>query len=271
LEKVQYPRVLVADDNKCVHDKIRVFLADWNIEIMEALNGKEAIDLVESSDPDIVLMAVRMEGMDGLKATRAIRSGKYRKAKNLPIIAMAVQGEFDYHKRSLEAGMNECLNKPIKASQLLDMFTRWIPLKLKPGFTRPDSEMSENQFDSQKSRQIPDELPGVSFKTTLNNLGGDLKLYLELLNQYVEEKSDIVPRLRQALDEEHLREALTVVHGLKGVAGNLGLDKIEEISWLIEDALVNSKTSQFNFLLDKLDTEQAVVLESLKPLLHNKK
>ena len=268
---MQYARVLVADDNKCVHEKIRVFLAGWNIEIMEALDGREAIDLVESSDPDIVLMAVRMEGMDGLKATRAIRSGNNRKAKKLPIIAMAEKGEFDYHKRILKAGMNECLNKPIKASQLLDMCTKWIPLNWKPGLNRSDLEMTEYQFDSQQSRQIPDELPGVSFKSTLKNLGGDLKLYLELLNQYVEEKSDIVPRLRQAFDEENLREALTVVHGLKGVAGNLGLDKIEEISWLIEDALVHRKKSQFNILLDKLDTEQAVVLGSLEPLLHKKK
>ena len=86
-----------------------------------AENGRIAVEMLEKSDPgyyDAILMDVRMPEMDGLEATRAIRALQRPDAKDIPIIAMTANAFDEDVQRSLQAGMNAHLSKPVEAEHL---------------------------------------------------------------------------------------------------------------------------------------------------------
>lgn len=86
-----------------------------------AVNGKEAVDKFEQSEPeeyDIILMDVQMPVMDGYEATKAIRGGSHPRAKKIPIIAMTANAFADDVKEALNAGMDAHVSKPVILEKL---------------------------------------------------------------------------------------------------------------------------------------------------------
>lgn len=100
-----------------------------NMHVTCAHNGEEAIKLFEASEIgefDIVLMDVLMPIMDGLQATKLIRSIKRTDSASIPIIAMSANSFDEDIKESLNAGMNEHLSKPINPQVLFETLQKYI-------------------------------------------------------------------------------------------------------------------------------------------------
>lgn len=121
-------RVLVVEDSDINIEIAKNILLHKNFEVEVALNGEEALSAFESHEAgyyDVILMDIRMPVMDGLEATKAIRSMEGRPdGSNIPIVAMTANAFEEDVKKSLEAGMNGHLSKPIdikKMYALLDM------------------------------------------------------------------------------------------------------------------------------------------------------
>ncbi|HEY6248759.1 MAG TPA: two-component regulator propeller domain-containing protein [Candidatus Angelobacter sp.] len=111
-------RILLAEDN-AVNQKLAVRLLEKaGHKVSVAGNGKEALQQLENSSFDLVLMDVQMPEMDGLTATRAIRQQEGQTGCHLPIIAMTAHAMKGDRERCLEAGMDEYLSKPISAREL---------------------------------------------------------------------------------------------------------------------------------------------------------
>ena len=86
-----------------------------------AENGRAVVDMFEKSEPgyyDVILMDVRMPEMDGLEATKAIRAMNRADAKDVPIVAMTAHAFDEDIQRSLQAGMNAHLSKPVEPDRL---------------------------------------------------------------------------------------------------------------------------------------------------------
>lgn len=113
-------RVLVAEDNRVNRLLIQKFLKNTSLELEFAHDGAEAVDKAKLFTPDIILMDVSMPVMDGLEATRVIRSWGLPQ----PAIVALTANAFDSDREAcLSAGMNEFVTKPITRSQLLDVLT----------------------------------------------------------------------------------------------------------------------------------------------------
>jgi CheY-like chemotaxis protein len=84
------------------------------------------VDLVKEQSFDLVLMDVQMPIMDGLTATKIIRDLGY---KDLPIVAMTAHALSNDRLLSLEAGMNDHVNKPINVGELFQTLVKWIGSK----------------------------------------------------------------------------------------------------------------------------------------------
>lgn len=110
----QLPRVLVADDNAINRKLIAKMLTKMGFESEMAENGLEALNAVQESRFDVVLMDLQMPQMDGLEATRQIRTRGFL----LPIIAITADAMPDDQTRCAAAGMNDYLSKPVRASAL---------------------------------------------------------------------------------------------------------------------------------------------------------
>lgn len=108
------PRILVADDNAVNRKLVAKMLAKMGYESAMASNGLEALNAVETSQFDVILMDLQMPEMDGLEATRQIR----QRGLEIPIIAITADAMPDDQIRCAAAGMNDYLSKPVRAAAL---------------------------------------------------------------------------------------------------------------------------------------------------------
>jgi len=119
-------KILVAEDNKINQRVILKTLEKWGATVAIAENGRVAIEMLTVKPFDIVLMDIQMPEMDGLEATKYIRSTLLPPASNLPIIAITASAlRLDYEK-CVALGMNEYMPKPFKPDELYDKILRLI-------------------------------------------------------------------------------------------------------------------------------------------------
>ena len=111
-------KVLVCDDEKDIVSAISIYLTSDGYEVIPARNGLEALDIVKHNDVHLVLMDIMMPVMDGLTATKTIRSLKHPDAETIPIIAMTANAFREDKEKCLAAGMNAHLAKPIKIENI---------------------------------------------------------------------------------------------------------------------------------------------------------
>ena len=118
--------VLIVDDNDFNRELVKDILEDEDITVYEGEDGSSAIELLESEqadDIDVVLMDMRMPGMDGIETTKIIRT-KNGKCMEVPIIAMTADG-FETDIGMLQkAGMNGLISKPVDVNTLVEHITK---------------------------------------------------------------------------------------------------------------------------------------------------
>ena len=113
--------VLLAEDNELNMEIAEFLLTDRGAKVTKAWNGEEAVDIFAASETgffDIIFMDIMMPVKDGLTATREIRSLDREDAKTVPITAMSANAFSDDIQRSLDAGMNAHISKPIDEAKL---------------------------------------------------------------------------------------------------------------------------------------------------------
>jgi PAS domain S-box-containing protein len=119
--------VLLVEDNPANLEVGRAFLQQVGCLVEVAHSGQEALDKLAQTKCDLCLMDLHMSGMDGLTATREIRSGKSGSENaNLPIIALTARAMPEDRQACTEAGMNDYLSKPIQWKQFQEVIQRWI-------------------------------------------------------------------------------------------------------------------------------------------------
>ena len=116
--------VLLAEDNELNREIAQTILEMNGLRVECAANGQEALDLFCCEPPgrfDAILMDIRMPVMDGLEATRRLRTSGRPDARTIPIIALSANAFDEDSKKSIASGMNGHLSKPIEVDKLLDV------------------------------------------------------------------------------------------------------------------------------------------------------
>lgn len=108
------PRVLIADDEPEIRRALRVALGDLGYAASAVASGEEAVEAVEHSRPDVLLMDLAMPGIGGLEAIRRIRE-----RWPLPIIVLSVMGQERDKVAALDAGADDYLTKPFGMEELV--------------------------------------------------------------------------------------------------------------------------------------------------------
>ena len=111
-------RVLIVDDVAETRDNVRKLLQfEADIEVVAAARtGREAIQLTQETNPDVVLMDINMPDMDGIQATEII----VREVPSAQIVIVSVQSDTDYLRRAMLAGARDFLSKPPSADELIN-------------------------------------------------------------------------------------------------------------------------------------------------------
>ena len=117
-------KILIVDDEEMIRNVLREYVEFEGNEADEAADGMEAVKKCRENDYDLILMDVMMPVMDGIAATKAIRSSDHPLAKTIPIVAMTANAFEDDVRKMREAGMNEHLSKPIRITEVLKTIRR---------------------------------------------------------------------------------------------------------------------------------------------------
>ena len=118
------PTVLVVEDFEDNRFMMRRLLEMSGYHVVEAVNGKQAVEMARSEHPAIILMDLSLPMLDGLAATRRIR--EQNGLGRVPIVAVSAHDSADFHAEALAAGCNEYVTKPIDFDQLVQLLDRLL-------------------------------------------------------------------------------------------------------------------------------------------------
>jgi signal transduction histidine kinase/DNA-binding response OmpR family regulator/HPt (histidine-containing phosphotransfer) domain-containing protein/HAMP domain-containing protein len=240
-------QVLVAEDNSINQQIVAELLDAVGVRVTLANNGKEALELLLSAVPPIpwavVLMDVQMPVMDGYEATALIHAQPH--LSDLPIIALTAHALSSDYAKSLAAGMQAHLTKPLNPTELYGCLLGFV------ANAQPHVQPLETCSSSADGSAIVlgDEcasfatIRGLDVQAGLHYSGDSTRLYLSILRQFLlYENTDL--RIREAMLANDAKTAERLVHTLKGIAANIGADDITAISGAIETALRNGAELQ---------------------------
>jgi two-component system cell cycle response regulator DivK len=127
--------ILVVDDFDDTRLLLRTWLERKGFRVIEAENGNEAVLQAVSHAPDLIIMDVEMPELDGLSATRQIRSSLA--LKNVPVVAVSAYGAQQFRREALAAGCNEYVSTPFEPEDLEKVIRSFLPPQPVHGVGRP--------------------------------------------------------------------------------------------------------------------------------------
>ena len=254
-------QILLVEDNEINRDLASELLTDLGVEVEIAVNGREGVERVLAGSYDLVLMDIQMPVMDGLTATKLIRADE--RFHHLPIVAMTAHAMSGDRERSLYAGMNDHLTKPISPEMLTEMLIRWIPASSKQAAkTKPAIEAVEATPVTPApvlpikpliaAGEIPETLPPFDIQAALARANGKPKLLRKMMLGLRKQFAETDDELRRLIAEEKIEEANRLAHSLKGVAATLEAKELSVAAAQVEYALRDRKMDGLTELIDVL-------------------
>ena len=301
LAQIRGARILLAEDNEINQEVAREILEQAGFSVVIANDGKEALEKVQASAFDAILMDIQMPVMDGFESTARIREWEKNRlqvsgvsvqesdeSEDLtpgprhltPIVAMTAHAMAGDREKSLEGGMNDHVVKPIDPDQLFAALVKWIEPKEQvsgvgvqssgtDGLTTADDieTRREPEISEQGARMIlPDVLPGISIQKGLKTVMGNEKLYRKLLGKFLESNNNVVAEIKETLKADDMETAARLAHTVKGVAGNLGAEELFPVAADLEKAIKQGETGSLDALIDNFEIHLNVVMDGLQEL-----
>ena len=249
-------RVLLAEDNAVNRQIATELLAEANVEVDVAVNGREALEkvLAHPNHYDAVLMDVQMPEMDGLEATKQIR--QHYDAYQIPIIAMTAHAMESERQRCLTAGMIDHITKPIDPVRLIEVLDRW---RVKRGPMVVDKPVMPS-VNHDVTPELPANLPPFDIRTALARMGGRAHLVKMILIGFHENFADTSVIIDRSLESGDYAEIERQAHTLKGVSATLEASALTEAADRLESALHSRDLSDLVRLIAdvKSELEQAL-------------
>jgi two-component system, sensor histidine kinase and response regulator len=253
--------VLLVEDNDFNRDIAAEVLTELGISFTIAVNGREAVDLVAAQPFDLVLMDIQMPLMDGLTATKLIRADA--RFRSLPILAMTAHAMSGDRDRSLNAGMNDHITKPISFDELTMSLIQWMPV----GPVKPSPEIPRPALTLPAEDGIPGQLPPFDIPAALLRNNGKPKLIHKLLLTFHERYANAIAELRGNLDENKDEEAQRLVHSLKSLAAALEANQLADAAFAVEKALRAGHRDILSPLIDILEKELVPAIAAASTIL----
>jgi CheY-like chemotaxis protein len=262
--------ILVAEDIPANQKVVKTLLKKRGHQVTVAHNGREAIDLFERGQFDVVLMDVQMPILDGLQATQAIRRIEMASAKHTPIVAMTAHALRGDRESCLAAGMDGYLSKPLDAQLLLRTVEQlgmsqhpnqamMRSLLTKSGRWRfrqakmNSAESSASTNGSITANPSRDYLwnPDVA----LRRMGDDKELLCSMIDYFQEDSPGLLLQLRDLISVGDAAESGRIAHSLKGLCSNFEANAAIDIAADTENACRAGNFTDAEQLLSSLNEE----------------
>ncbi len=255
--------VLLAEDIDANALLAQLRLEEHGHTLKRVENGREAIEEWRHADYDLILMDVQMPVMDGLTATRKIRSEEEKSGERTPIIALTASIMKEDQDKCIEAGMDDVQGKPVLFRKLFQQMEQLVP---------------EGSGTPRKNRVIPlrqqqsfdfNCLDGLVDHEKALEVWRDAALFINALYSFSNEHRDDANAIRHEIIKTppDFEAAHRVAHGLKGVAGNLSVDAVSVLAEQIDTKLKQGQAVNDEALsaLDATLQKLTQAVETLQP------
>jgi PAS domain S-box-containing protein len=251
-------KVLVVDDIVTNLKVAAGLLAPYKVKVDVCESGAEAIDLIKKNAYDLVFMDHMMPVMDGLEATAKIR--ELPGGQEIPIIALTANAVSGVKEMFLASGMNDFISKPIDPSKLEGVLARWISKDKHESDYQSAQGQKKGPSGEGGSAEEEEEEPedifagfdvvGVDLDEGLDRLGGDERLYFEVMEAYVRFTGKVLDQIKEPPTREKLKDYAVLVHGIKGSSLNIGANLVGREAEFLEHA---AKAGELDKVIEKHD------------------
>nr|WP_315431100.1 ATP-binding protein [uncultured Albidiferax sp.] len=233
--------ILVAEDHPVNRKYMAALLTRLGHRVRFAEDGAQAVAEIRRSVPDLVFMDIHMPVMDGLQATQTLRAGS-GPAATVPIVALTADAFVESRERTLAAGMDEFLSKPVRSEQieklLIQRFgARGTPPALPPLTTTSGPATSPTYKPVTPRRRFRSGEMEQHFDMVMVGevcVGISLARFRSLLADYLQDESQSLKALLTALDAGQITQLEATAHAQKGAAASLGLHALAAAAMGIE-------------------------------------
>ena len=205
--------ILLAEDNR-INQRVALHtLEKQGHTVVVVGDGQAALTALAQAPFDLVLMDIQMPILDGLAATAAIRAQEQTQGTHLPIIAMTAHAMHGDRERCLAAGMDGYVTKPLKTADLAAAIAQLRPVS------------------SPETRVVT---PPVDISATLQSVGGDQHLLVDLFEVFQQDYPKQLAELRDAIGAGDAERMAQVAHSLKGAVGYFGSQTVHALAYRLE-------------------------------------
>jgi CheY-like chemotaxis protein/HPt (histidine-containing phosphotransfer) domain-containing protein len=265
IAKISGAHLLLVEDNEINQQVAKELLEKVGITVTIAENGEEAIAQVLAKEFDGVLMDVQMPVMDGITATREIR--KHPELAKLPIIAMTANVMVSDIEKYVAAGMTDHISKPIDPESLLSELAKWI-VPARPSSISSAPKAKEREALANNS-ELPN-IPGLNVSDSLRRMGGNIKIFYRMLEQFGLDQKNVAAEIRSALANGDRNKAERLAHTLKGLSGTIGSELLQSKSKELEDSIKNNRDAEIETHLVKVESTLAELLAGIDGAIQNR-
>ncbi|MGE4092618.1 MAG: response regulator [Candidatus Binatia bacterium] len=301
-EKVTHPQfhahILLSEDNVVNQEVALTMLEQLGCQVDIASNGREALNALQQSSYDVILMDCQMPELDGFEATRAIRTreaaDRTGSAQHIPIIALTANAMSGDRQRCLAAGMDDYLSKPFSQAQLIAVLSRWLP-KDPRATVSPHTSPQTNQDSAagakqpptppsdDTSRQASTKSSPAACNTTEQEEPTDSPINFAVLNQiralqrpdgpnivqkvvssYLSDAPQLLETAQRAIIENDPPSLQRAAHSLKSTSATLGAVTLANLCRQLEATGRAQTTENAEPLLSAIEQEYTQVIEVLK-------
>ncbi|MBY0279898.1 response regulator [Candidatus Binatia bacterium] len=253
-------RILVAEDNPVNQRLVRTQLGKLGLRPDVVANGREAVDAMQRSPYDVILMDCRMPEMNGLDATVAIRAAEAGQ-RRCQIIAMTANALDRDRRRCLEAGMDDYLAKPLHLEDLRDALERALE--------RRSPRLVEATPTLEEIMPLEADEDGPLKLEVLEALRGDLETpgeggeFSEIVDLFLGNAQRNCNAVREALASGDRQMLELAAHSLKGSSSTMGAVRLASLCASLEEAGHCGALDRAAMLVERLDTEFDLVQREL--------
>ncbi len=245
--------VLLAEDN-LVNQRLAVHILErLGHHVQVAKNGQEALELLEKSSFDLVLMDIQMPEMGGVEATQLIRAREAERGGHIPIVAMTAHAMAGDRERFLESGMDEYISKPISQERLREV-VRSLGRPAPPAAeNRSPSAPGDGGAAATGGRPLPFDREAL-----MARVESDTELLATLVAVFKADRPKLMGEIEEALINADAAALSDTAHTMKGALSVFGVEPARSIAEQLEAAGRQGRLESARDLYEEL--ERAVVL-----------
>jgi signal transduction histidine kinase/DNA-binding response OmpR family regulator len=241
IQTLEGSHIILSDDNSTNQEIILGLLEHSGINIEIANNGEEAVSIFRANPTkyELIFMDLQMPVMDGYTATEIIREIN----KDIPIVALTANAMKEDVKRTLQAGMNEHLNKPIEIEKLYEILLKYISKKRDVNIV---DEVVANEIT------LP-EFKSIDTESGLKYLAGNKKLYIKILKDFHNRYHDF------QISDFNSEDFDITIHTLKSLSANIGALSLHRVVRELDESKEKVDLTSFYLELNKVIDELKII------------